>query len=58
MNFLAFKIFEYYNHKRKKIIDLGPSSEDSVPNYGLSEFKESIGGSMDNKFTFSKKVRP
>jgi hypothetical protein len=43
MNFLSYKIFEYYKDKGIRIIDLGPSSENSVPNPGLCDFKESIG---------------
>ena len=41
MNFLAFKLFEYYKNVGIKIIDLGPSTLNSVPNHGLCEFKES-----------------
>ena len=54
MNFLSFKVFEHYHQLQFKIIDIGPSTEDSVPNYGLCEFKESIGCSISCKFSFSK----
>ena len=53
MNFLSYKIFEYYRIFGKKIVDLGPSTNYSVPNYGLSVFKESIGCEMTTKFSFS-----
>lgn len=56
MNFLSYKIFEYYKYLGVKIIDIGPSTENSVPNYGLCEFKESIGCFIDQKFTFTKKL--
>jgi hypothetical protein len=51
MNFLAYKVFEYYKKSGKKIVDIGPSSEHSVPSYGLCEFKEGIGCRIDPKFT-------
>lgn len=53
MNFLAYKIFEYYKILGKKIVDLGPSTSCSIPNYGLSVFKESIGCEITSKFSFS-----
>ena len=53
MNFLSYKIFEYYKILGKKIVDLGPSTNCSVPNFGLSVFKESIGCEMATKFSFS-----
>lgn len=56
MNFLSFKIFEYYKSTSKKIIDIGPSTENSLPNYGLCEFKESIGCNISTKITFRGKV--
>lgn len=52
MNFLAYKVFEYYKEAGRKIVDIGPSTENSVPNYGLCEFKEGIGCRIDPKFTF------
>lgn len=52
MNFLACKVFEYYKSIGIKHIDIGPSSENGIPNYGLCDFKESIGCSITNKFSF------
>ncbi len=54
MNFLSSKVFEHYHQLNLNIIDIGPSTEDSIPNYGLCEFKESIGCSISCKFSFSK----
>jgi len=54
MNFLAFKIFEYYKNKKIKVIDLGISSEDSIPNVGLGDFKQSIGCDIGPKMCFEK----
>lgn len=52
MNFLSFCIFNYYREQGIKIIDLGPSTDNSLPNYGLCEFKESIGCKVSSKLTF------
>ena len=56
MNFLSYKIFEYYKHSDISIIDIGPSTENGVPNYGLCEFKESIGCTVTPKFIFEKQI--
>ncbi len=53
MNFLSFKVFEHYKNNGKKIVDVGPSSEFSIPNYGLCEFKESLGCTIDAKYTLT-----
>lgn len=52
MNFLAYRIFEYYASTGVKIVDIGPSSENGIPNYGLCEFKENIGCSVTLKYTY------
>ena len=54
MNLLAHRIFEFYKEKDFSIVDIGPSSQNSLPNHGLCEFKESIGCSISPKFTFEK----
>ena len=54
MNFLAYKLIEYYKSKSIHFLDLGPSSEKGVPNNGLSNFKESIGASVALKPTLVK----
>ena len=43
MNFLSYNVFKYYSTSKFKIIDIGTSTENSVPNYGLCDFKEGIG---------------
>ena len=50
MNVLAYRLFEYYSKRDIDIIDIGPSSIDGVPDYGLLEFKESIGCSVCSKY--------
>lgn len=52
MNFLAFKIFEYYAQQGFDVVDIGPSSSESVVSLGLSNFKESLGCGTDLKLTF------
>ena len=51
MNYFTYKIFEYYFNLGIKILDIGISTEFGEPNYGLCEFKESIGCEASLKFT-------
>ena len=55
MNFLSYKVFEFYKNTGIEIIDIGTSTENGIPNYGLCDFKESIGCSVESKFIFEKK---
>ena len=54
MNFLSYKIFEYYSNSKIKYIDIGHSTLDSIPNFGLCNFKASLGCLMSPKFSFIK----
>ena len=56
MNFLSYKILEYYKLSGKSITDIGPSTKNSIPLYGLCEFKESIGCDISTKFTLTKQI--
>ncbi len=56
MNFLSYEIFKYYKKIEIKVVDIGPSSENSIPNHGLCEFKESIGCDLSPKYSFYKKI--
>ncbi|MDN3676664.1 hypothetical protein QWY90_04990 [Flavobacterium paronense] len=56
MNFLAYNIFKHYKESGIKIVDVGPSTENSIPNHGLCEFKESIGCDLSPKYSFCKKI--
>lgn len=56
MNFLSFRIFDYYKSIGKSIVELGIATEHSVPNYGLSEFKEGIGCNVEPTMIFVKKI--
>lgn len=51
MNFLSYNVIEYYKNRGFKYLDIGPSTEDGVPNVGLCDFKESIGCDISSKFT-------
>ena len=51
MNYFTYKVFEYYSQTNIQILDIGPSTEDGVPNYGLCEFKENIGCEVTLKHT-------
>lgn len=52
MNFLAYKLNQYYQSIGVDILDIGPSTDDSIPNYGLCDFKESVGCDISTKSTF------
>jgi len=56
MNFLSFKLFEFYKLANIEFVDVGTAMLDSVPNYGLCDFKESIGCNMDMKYSFFKEL--
>lgn len=54
MNFLTYSLFLYYHKEGLRILDIGPSTEEGLPNYGLCEFKENIGCSITLKYCFTK----
>lgn len=56
MNYLSFKVFEHYKREGFRYLDIGYSTVDSVPNYGLCEFKESLGCDIQPKMTFVKEL--
>lgn len=53
INFLAYKLLEHYKNRGIEMIDIGPSSENGLPNYGLCSFKESIGCEVTGKYRLS-----
>lgn len=53
MNFLAMELFDYFKNQNFKKVDIGPSTENSKPNFGLCDFKSSIGCSISLKYTFT-----
>lgn len=56
MNYLAYRLYMYYVEKGIRILDIGPSSEEGIPNYGLCSYKESIGCVTGSKYTYRKKI--
>lgn len=52
MNFMAYSIFNHYKGKGVKFMDIGPSTEFSIPNAGLCDFKQSIGCTVSPKISF------
>ena len=53
MNFIAENVYNYYkNLKKVCFLSIGTSTLDSVPNFGLCDFKESIGCEVSPKLTF------
>ena len=56
MNFLSYCVFRHYKEAGLQFVDIGPSTENGVPNYGLCEFKESIGCDISLKFSFIKTI--
>lgn len=55
MNMLSYELFDYYGRNNVDIVDIGQSTVEGVPNYGLCEFKESIGCLPTLKYTFERK---
>jgi hypothetical protein len=53
MNYLSYSVFAFYKASGKKVVDIGPSTEQSIPNFGLCEFKEGIGCDISTKITYS-----
>lgn len=56
MNFLTFYTIKYYGDQGFQILDKAISTEESQPNYGLCNFKESVGCERSLKYTFRKKL--
>ena len=54
INYLAYQLIQYYGAKGFQYLDIGPSTENSIPNYGLCDFKESIGCERSLKFSLQK----
>ncbi len=57
MNYLSYYLCLYYLEKGIKVLDIGPSTENGIPNFGLCSFKESIGCEVSGKITYLKKFR-
>ncbi len=58
MNHLSYHLFKYYSEQEIRIVDIGPSSQNSIPFYGVADFKESVGCHVSLKFTLKKELNP
>lgn len=56
MNYLSYKVFEYYKNMGMRAVDIGPSTDNSIPNLGLCDFKQGIGCLTSAKYSFSLKI--
>ncbi len=56
INYLAYKLIQHYGEKGLKFLDIGPSTENGIPNYGLCDFKKSIGCEISTKMQFVKSI--
>lgn len=52
MNYFTYKVMEYYFLQGFSILDIGPSSENGIPNSGLCRFKYNLGCDISLKHTF------
>lgn len=57
MNLLTWHTIKFYGDLGYKILDKAISTEDSQPNYGLCNFKESVGCERSLKYTFRKELK-
>ncbi len=53
MNYLTYAVARHYYGENLRLLDIGPSTEDGIPNYGLCEFKEDTGCDVSPKYWFS-----
>lgn len=54
INFLSYNLIQYYGSRGFDYLDIGISTDHSVLNFGLADFKISIGCDTSMKLTFSK----
>ena len=54
MNFLTYYTIRYYGNKGYRILDKATATENSIPNYGLCDFKDSVGCKRSLKYSFRK----
>lgn len=54
INYLAYELIHIYYERGFEYLDIGPSTEYGRPNYGLCDFKDSIGCERTAKFRLYK----
>lgn len=57
MNLLTYHTIRYYAARGFAVLDKATAGKDSIPNYGLCNFKESVGCRRSLKFTFRKELK-
>lgn len=57
INYLGYELSKIYLERGFSWLDIGPSTEEGVPNYGLCNFKDSIGCQRTAKFRLFKNFR-
>lgn len=55
MNFLSYNVVMYCKKIGLHWLDIGPSTENGIPNYGLCDFKQGIGCGISAKLSLMKK---
>lgn len=53
INYISFRLIEYFKQRNYKVLDIGISTEEGKPNFGLCCFKASIGCVVSNKYHLS-----
>lgn len=53
---LIAEMYDYCKHNNIKLLDMGTSAVDGIPNSGLLHFKKFLGGRPTSKFTFQKNL--
>ena len=56
MNMLTYHTIRYYGKQGYKVLDKAIATEDSIPNYGLCDFKENVGCARSLKYTFYREL--
>ena len=56
MNMLSYELIKIYYSRGFLYLDIGPSTENGIVNYGLCNFKDSIGCDRTSKFTLHKEI--
>lgn len=56
MNLLTYHTIRFYGDQGYRYLDKATATEDSIPNYGLCNFKESVGAKRSLKYTFFKNL--
>lgn len=53
INYISYRLIEFFKSRNYRILDVGISTEEGMPNYGLCCFKTSIGCLTSNKYHLS-----